>query len=72
MLSANGGDDTFSATGNLAALILITIDGGPGNDTLLGSNGADLLLGGEGDDVLTGGPGTDNLDGGPGNNIVIQ
>ena len=33
VLNANGGDDTFSATGNLAALIGITVDGGTGNDT---------------------------------------
>ncbi len=39
VLNANGGDDRFSATGNLAALIAITVDGGTGNDTLLGSNG---------------------------------
>jgi RTX calcium-binding nonapeptide repeat (4 copies) len=41
VLNANGGDDTFAATGNLAALIKITVDGGAGNDTLRGSNGAD-------------------------------
>ena len=39
----NGGDDSFSATGNLAALIQITVDGGTGNDTILGSNGNDVL-----------------------------
>ena len=33
VLNANGGDDSFSATGNLAALIKITVDGGAGNDT---------------------------------------
>ena len=43
VLNANGGDDSFSATGNLAALIQITVDGGTGNDTILGSNGIDLL-----------------------------
>ena len=30
VLNANGGDDSFSATGNLAALIEITVDGGDG------------------------------------------
>src|SRR3712207_5848571 len=54
VLNANGGDDSFSNTGNLAALIKITADGGAGNDTLLGSNGADLLLGGAGDDFVDG------------------
>ena len=33
ILNANGGDDTFAATGNLAALIGITVDGGTGNDS---------------------------------------
>ncbi len=47
VLNMNGGDDSFSATGNLAALIGVTVDGGAGNDTILGSNGIDLLLGGD-------------------------
>ncbi len=59
VLNANGGDDQFSATGNLAALIQITVDGGAGNDTLLGSNGVDLLLGGDGDDFVDGQQGND-------------
>src|SRR3954453_19506030 len=58
-LNANGGDDSFSATGNLAALIKITVDGGTGNDTLLGSNGADRLLGGDGNDFVDGNQGND-------------
>src|SRR6185295_8879807 len=44
VLNANGGDDFVSATGNLAALIELTLDGGTGNDTILGGNGKDLLL----------------------------
>jgi Ca2+-binding RTX toxin-like protein len=59
VLNANGGDDRFSATGNLAALIQITADGGAGADTLLGSNGIDLLLGGDGDDFVDGQQGND-------------
>jgi Ca2+-binding RTX toxin-like protein len=58
-LRMNGGDDSFSATGNLAALIQITVDGGAGNDTILGSNGADLLLGGTGNDFIDGQQGND-------------
>ena len=58
-LNANGGDDSFSATGNLAALIQIVVDGGTGNDTLLGSNGADFLLGGDGNDFVDGNQGND-------------
>ncbi|MBJ7520182.1 MAG: hypothetical protein JHC84_10840 [Solirubrobacteraceae bacterium] len=59
VLNANGGDDSFSATGNLAALIKITADGGTGNDTLLGSNGIDVLLAGDGNDVVDGQQGND-------------
>ena len=59
VLNANGGDDSYSATGNLAALIKITVDGGTGNDNLLGSNGIDVLLGGDGDDFVDGQQGND-------------
>ena len=41
VLNMNGGNDMFSATGNLAALIKLTIDGGIGDDTILGGNGID-------------------------------
>jgi len=59
VVNASGGDDSFSATGNLAALIKITVDGGAANDTLLGSNGADVLLGGDGNDFVDGNQGND-------------
>ena len=59
VLNANGGDDSYSATGNLAALIGITVDGGAGNDNLLGSNGVDILLGGDGTDFADGQQGND-------------
>ena len=59
VLNANGGDDQTSATGNLAALIKLTVDGGAGNDTLLGSNGIDVMLGGAGNDFVDGQQGND-------------
>jgi Ca2+-binding RTX toxin-like protein len=58
-LNANGGDDSFSAGGNLAPLIKITVDGGDGKDTISGSNGNDVLLGGTGDDFVDGQQGND-------------
>lgn len=67
VLNANQGFDTFSATGNLAALISITVDGGAGNDTLLGSNGIDLLLGRDGNDFIDGQQGNDVILAGAGN-----
>ena len=58
-VNMNGGDDRFSTTGNLAALIKLTVDGGTGNDTILGSNGIDLLRGGDGNDFIDGQQGND-------------
>jgi Ca2+-binding RTX toxin-like protein len=58
-LNAKGGDDHFSAIGNLAALIQPVVDGGTGNDTLQGSNGADFLIGGDGMDLVDGNEGVD-------------
>ena len=59
VVNANGGNDSFSATGNLAALIKVTGDGSAGDDTLLGTNGADLILGGDGNDFVDGQQGND-------------
>jgi Ca2+-binding RTX toxin-like protein len=67
VLNANGGNDNFSATGNLAALIKITVDGGPGEDTILGSNGADVLRGGDDNDFIDGQQGNDTIFLGAGN-----
>ena len=52
--------------------MLLTLDGGDGDDVLIGGAGNDTLLGGAGDDVLIGGPGNDTLDGGAGDNVVIE
>jgi Ca2+-binding RTX toxin-like protein len=59
VVNMNGGNDTFSTTGDLAALINITVDGGAGDDTIRGGNGKDLLLGGEGNDFIDGQQGND-------------
>src|SRR4051794_20252694 len=73
-LTVNGlsGDDVLDASGGLANSVALTLDGGDGDDVLLGGAGDDTLLGGAGDDVLLGGPGQDILDGGPGDNVLIQ
>jgi Ca2+-binding RTX toxin-like protein len=51
--------------------MLLTANGGNGDDVLIGSPGNDVLTGGLGDDVLIGNGGVDTLDGGPGNNVII-
>ncbi len=71
VVNANGGDDLITASGNLASLIQITVDGGAGNDTILGGNGNDLLLGGDGDDIIDGNQGDDVAFLGAGNDLFI-
>lgn len=71
VLNMNGGDDIFSAAGNLSPLIQITVDGGAGNDTIGGSNGADVLLGGDGNDRIDGNQGNDVAFLGAGNDLFI-
>ncbi|HZX86290.1 MAG TPA: calcium-binding protein [Reyranella sp.] len=70
VINGLGGDDVIEAAG--LSGMLLTADGGDGDDVLVGSPGNDTLLGGAGDDVLVGGAGQDVLDGGPGSNVVIQ
>ena len=72
VLNGQGGDDDIDASGLDADAILLTVNGGDGDDTLIGGAGADLLVGNAGDDRLLGGPGADVLDGGSGDNILIQ
>jgi Ca2+-binding RTX toxin-like protein len=69
VVNMNGGNDSFSATGNLAALIGVTVDGGAGNDTILGSNGQDLLIGGADNDFIDGQQGNDTAQLGAGNDV---
>ena len=56
---------TATATGN------DTLDGGNGNDAILGLAGNDTLNGGNGNDVLDGGGGNDGLTGGNGNDMLF-
>lgn len=69
VLNMNGGDDRFSATGNLAALISVTVDGGAGNDTILGTNGVDTLSGGADNDFIDGQQGNDRAFLGTGDDV---
>jgi len=48
----------------------VALDGGDGNDTLIGNAGADSLSGGAGNDALLGMAGKDTLDGGLGNDTL--
>src|SRR5262249_24742218 len=82
----NEGNDTIKAVAGVEGTVLITLDGGVGNDslsadgTLIGGPGDDFLEGGaganqlfgsEGEDVMVGGLGNDTFDGGPGYDTVL-
>lgn len=65
-----GGNDYLdvSQVANADNHVQFSLDGGAGDDHLLGSNGNDTLSGGDGDDVLVGNDGNDLMDGGTGSN----
>jgi Ca2+-binding RTX toxin-like protein len=71
-LNVLDGNDTVDASALEANTLTLAIDGGAGNDTLIGSQGNDTLFGRDGNDLLIGGPGQDILDGGTGINTLIQ
>jgi Ca2+-binding RTX toxin-like protein len=65
------GDDTFSTSGNLAALTTFDITGGAGADTISGSNGMDAIDRGSGPDEIFGAGERDTISGGDGDDTVL-
>ena len=64
-VAGTAGGDTLDF-GGVALVGIAAIDGGGGNDIIIGSATADILRGGGGDDQLVGGAGLDTLSGGAG------
>ena len=62
------GDDVFRGNN---VRVRCTIDGGAGNDLLIGGLGADTVIGGGGRDILVGGSGVDSLSGDGGQDVLI-
>jgi Ca2+-binding RTX toxin-like protein len=71
-VNALDGSDVIDASSVPATSALLTLNGGEGDDVVIGGAGDDVLTGGGGDDVLLGGPGNDTIDGAPGDDVVIQ
>ncbi len=58
-VNGSGGNDGISATGLAAGTIVLSLDGGGGDDTLAGGPGIETLLGGDENDTLDGNGGND-------------
>jgi Ca2+-binding RTX toxin-like protein len=69
VIHAGGGNDSITATGLPAGVIKLTLDGGAGNDSILGSQGADTILGGDGNDFVFGDNGNDVAQMGAGDDV---
>ncbi|HEX3356785.1 MAG TPA: hypothetical protein VHS31_07435 [Tepidisphaeraceae bacterium] len=67
VVNAMGGNDLVNAQNDFSPM---TINGGDGNDTLLGTQDSDLLQGGAGNDVMDGEGGSDTFVGGSGNDTA--
>jgi len=59
VVAGGAGNDTLSVMTLPALNTMLTLDGGAGNDVLLGSRGDDRLLGGDGKDFVDGNQGND-------------
>jgi Ca2+-binding RTX toxin-like protein len=59
VVNTQGGDDFVNAAGLPAGIVRLTVDGGAGNDAIIGSDGADMLLGNDGNDLILGRRGDD-------------
>jgi Ca2+-binding RTX toxin-like protein len=75
------GKDTIVCTGETAkfeflgmnfgpAAPKMTLDGGKGDDTIVGSEGNDTIRGGKGNDLIMGAGGHDNIEGGRGSDQI--
>lgn len=62
-MTVNGlaGNEDIQAEASVGTRILLTANGGNGDDTIVGTPGADLLTGGDGNDTLSGEAGDDRL-----------
>ena len=71
VVNGGDGDDRIVASGDLALITNLRLEGGSGDDIVRGGNGADVLLGGPGLDKLSGLQGDDVIFGGPGDDVIF-
>jgi len=70
-VNANGGNDSIDASNLGADKIQLVLDGGFGNDKIIGSQGVETVYGGEGNDTVAGQQGDDTAYLGQGDDIFI-
>lgn len=70
-VNGQGGSDVIAGSVGLSGLIELDLDGGEGNDLLIGGDGVDVLRGGAGRDTLIGGRGNDVQLGEQGDDLFV-
>jgi hypothetical protein len=70
IVNGNGGNDSITGNIGLAALIKTEMNGGDGNDVLVGTDGDDVQRGGAGNDDVSGARGNDDMAGDDGDDIL--
>src|SRR5262245_39739 len=71
LVSGFGGNDRIDASGLGAHVVVVSLDGGAGDDTLSGGPAGDTLNGGDNDDLVVGSGGDDTAALGGGNDLFV-
>ncbi len=69
-VEAGAGNDSVTIESSMPATLGVSVQGGPGDDTVVGGPGNDTIGGGAGNDSLSGGPGDDSIKGGAGDDTL--
>jgi uncharacterized repeat protein (TIGR03803 family) len=69
-VEAGAGNDSVTIESSMPATLGVSVQGGPGDDTIMGGPGNDTLGGGAGNDSISGGPGDDSIKGGMGDDVL--
>ncbi|MDR2155631.1 MAG: hypothetical protein LBE78_11520 [Burkholderiaceae bacterium] len=70
-IQGTSGNDTIELFGFSKVIGLASINGGAGNDMIIGTKANDVVMGGAGNDTLNGAYGSDTLTGGAGNDTFL-
>ena len=70
-VNGGAGNDVIDASSLAVGAITLVLDGGAGDDTVIGASGIETLFGGVGNDVLNGEAAADIMTGGTGNDAYV-